>query len=871
MAVKPVTHDDDQNPYADIRLGITELLVAPDQFALDISLTPQVDLLMPGETAVYDILIKDSSGSPVAADFSLALVDLAVLTLKDDNAPPILEAFYSPQPYRSQVGSGLFVSGEGLEPEIPLEGGGLGGGGGGEAMAEESAKLETDEDEARSEFPDTAFWEATVQTGSDGRAEIEIPLPDSVTTWRLSSKAVTSDTKVGQDEVDVVVTLPLLIRPVTPRFFTAGDVVQLGAAVNNNSGEALEATVSLEANGVTLNGAAEQEISLQPGGSELVRWEVLVEDVPFADLTFRVQGGEYKDASKPTFGEGPSNLIPIYRYNAQDFVGTAGEIDEAGRRVEAVLLPPNGDPERGSLNMQLSPSLAAAVVDALQAIEAGKYDPACAHAITDRLLPNVATDQAVKDLDLDNDELADTLASIIPDDIARLENLEKRGGGWGWCYSEESDPWLSAYALLALAKAEDNGYEVSALTLNRAQNYVSDQLYRINEIVSPAEANRHAFFLYVLAESGKSVSDAVDTLYEEHRGLLDPYAKALLILAYEANGVHGEEQQALLGNLNDEVVLSATGAHWEDAEQDFFNLNSDIRGTAMVIDALANVEPQNALLPPAVRWLMVGRTAQIWSTNHETAWSIFALVDWMRVSGELEADYEYQTAVNGELVADGAFNEQNIMESETVSVPVSSLLAEETNFVDIQRGDGDGRLYYTMHLNSFINADAVQATSRGVTVARTYYDAACDPEVESCEAIDQIEAGQQVRVELTIVAPNDLLYAVIEDPIPAGAEGIDPGLDTSASGFESGLQRTDEEFRYGYWGWWIFNRVEYRDEKVVFQSNFLPAGTYQYTYYLQTAIPGEYQVMPAVGYQEFFPEVFGRADGMLFEILNDAE
>ena len=91
-------------PFADIRLGIVELPVAPDQFDLQVTLTPQELFFEPGETAVYDVLVTDKQGSPVSADFSLAMVDLAVLTLKEDNAPPILEAFYSPQAYRSQVG-----------------------------------------------------------------------------------------------------------------------------------------------------------------------------------------------------------------------------------------------------------------------------------------------------------------------------------------------------------------------------------------------------------------------------------------------------------------------------------------------------------------------------------------------------------------------------------------------------------------------------------------------------------------------------------------------------------------------------------------------------------------------------------------------
>ncbi|MFN2138551.1 MAG: Ig-like domain-containing protein [Candidatus Promineifilaceae bacterium] len=864
VAVKPVTPDDAAQPYADIRLGITEIQVAPDQFDLQVTLTPQELFFEPGDTAAFDVLVTDQQGNPVSADFSLAMVDLAVLTLKEDNAPPILEAFYSPQLLRSQVGSGLFVSGEGLAVEIPLAGGGLGGGGGGDIAEAAVARIDEEEDETRAEFPDTAYWEASVQTGADGTAVVEIPLPDSLTTWRLSSKAVTEETQVGQGSGDVIVTLPLLIRPVTPRFFTVGDVIQLGAVVNNNSDASLEATVSLEADGLTFNGESEQTITVAANGSELVRWEVTVEDVPYADLTFRVQGGDYSDATKPPLGEGPDNLIPVYRYDAQDFTGTAGDLDEEGRRVEAVLLPPNVDPQRGNVAITLNASLAAALLDALDVVERQEIVPSCSQESANRLLANVATAQAVNNLQLDRPELSDRLSELISLDIGTLEAQQKRGGGWGWCYTDESDPWLSAYALLALSKAQDNDFEVNQAVIERGQSYVQRQLDAMEDITDREDANRQAFFLYVLAEAGEDVGSEIDTLVDDHRGLLDPYAKALLILAYETLASGGANQETLLADINDQAILSASGAHWEDAQQDFFNLNSDVRGTAMVIAALSAVEPDSALAAPAVRWLMLARTAEIWSTLHETAWSIFALSDYMAASGELNADYQYALGVNGLSFADGAFNEENLAENKTLEVPVSTLQAQETNFFDFQRGGGPGTLYYTMFLNSFISAETVQATNRGLTVERAYFDAACDPEEETCEPIDEIEVGQQVRVELTVVAPNDLLYAVIEDPLPAGAEGIDPGLDTSSATLAGGVSREDTPF--GYWGWWIFNNIEYRDEKVVFLANFLPAGTYQYTYYLDTLIPGEYQVMPAVGYQDFFPDVFGRSDGMLFTI-----
>jgi uncharacterized protein YfaS (alpha-2-macroglobulin family) len=870
-AVKPVTPGTDY-PYADMRLGMAELVVSPEQLELNVELTPRNDVFVPQETAVFDIRVTDYQGNPVQADLSVALVDLAVLTLKADNAPNIMEAFYARQPYRSQVGSGLIISGEGLEVEIPLETGGRGGGGG--DFAAEAAlgrAAGNEEGNVRKDFRDTAYWSAHVTTDANGQATVEIPLPDNLTTWRLSSKAATANTLVGQSSAEIVTTLPLLLRPQTPRFFTVGDVLQIGTIVNNNTSQAIDATVSLDALGLSLDSLTEQTVTIPGNGRTLVQWQATVDDVPFADLTFRVEGGGFSDATKPTFGEGPDQLIPVYRYTGQDIVGTSGVLDEPGRRVEAVLLPDGVDLRRGSVDVTLSPSLGAALIDALQAANRD-YQPICAYAVTDLLLPNVATAQAIKQLNLDEAALARELNDLIRAEIAQLEATVLSNGGWGWCYSEESNPWLTAYALLALTRAEQAGYGVNTAVLDSAVLYLERQLTDPAQLTEAYEINRQAFFLYVLAESGSFVSSDADGLMAEHRALLDPYAKALLALVYEINDDKGNNQQALLSDLNDSVVLSATGAHWEDAAHgnvghDYRNLNSDVRGTAIVIDALARIEPDNLMAPNAVRWLMAARTAQYWATGHETAWSIHALTDWMAATGELEADFDYQLNVNLETRTEGQFTQANISNSESLSIPLSEMIADDVNFLDFEHGAGNGRLYYTAHLNSFINVANVSATSRGITVQRTYYDADCDPEVETCEPISQIQAGQRVRVELTIVAPNDLLYPIIEDPLPAGAEGIDPNLETSVSGLGGRTTRTDTEYRWGYWGWWYFNRIEYRDEKVVFLADFLPAGTYQYTYFLQTNIPGEYQVMPTFAREAFFPEVNGRADGMLFTIF----
>ena len=872
VAVKGV---DAGNQYADIRLGMTELIVVPEQLELNLELTPDRGFYQPRDSVTYDIRVTNYLGQPVQADVSLALVDLAVLTLLPDNAPPIAEAFYQRQPYRSQIGSGLFYSGEGLELELPEEVGGMGGGGG-DMMAEASAFLESEEetDDVRRDFRDTAHWEGRLTTDANGRANITIPLPDNLTTWRLSAKAVTDQTLVGQAYVDVVSTLPLLIRPVTPRFFTVGDVMQIGALVHNNTDQAIDAVVTLQAQGLSLSNAAEQSVTLGARRQALVQWQITAEDFAFADLVFRVAGGGYQDATTPTFGVGPNNQIPILRYAGQDWVASAGVLAEAGRRVEAVLLPPEFDNRRGDVTLAVSPSLAAALLDALEVINLPRYGNRCAHTIVDQLLPNVATSRALSQLALDDPQMANRLTSLINADLAELRQLQGADGGWSWCFARGTDPLVSAYALLTLAKAQEAGFTVDENVLSRAQTYVGRQLVDMDRLTSRYDVNRIAFFAYTLIESGGSDTAVLDDLFREHRELLDPYAKGLLILAYHRAGVQSPNVRTLLADLNNSAIVSATGANWQDAERDWRNWSSNTRGTAMIIAALSAVEPNHPFAAPAVNWLMTARTAEIWSSSHDTAWSILALTDWMAATGELNAGYNYTLNVNARTWQQGQFSRDNLTETAAYSVPLNNLLADEVNYFDIQRGAGDGRLYYSLHLNSYAVAH-LEAINRGFIVQRAYYDADCRPDegqtannqqTTRCEPITSIQAGQRVRVELTVILPHDRYYVMVEDYFPAGAEALDPSLETTASGLGASMVATERSYQYGFWGWWHFNRIEYRDDRIVFSSNYLPAGTYQYSYTLQAIMPGSYQVAPTTARLEFMPELFGRSDGKLFVI-----
>jgi uncharacterized protein YfaS (alpha-2-macroglobulin family) len=339
----------------------------------------------------------------------------------------------------------------------------------------------------------------------------------------------------------------------------------------------------------------------------------------------------------------------------------------------------------------------------------------------------------------------------------------------------------------------------------------------------------------------------------------------------------------LLSDITGEAIISATGAHWEEARQDYYAMNTDTRSTAIVLAALSRIDPDHALASNTVRWLMAvrkdGAHLGAWETTQETAWSLIALTEWMIATGELEGEYDWQVVVNGETLGEGSVARENIDESVKLQIAVAELLADEANRVVVERSApegekyGDGILYYSMYLRYYKPVEEVTALNRGIIVSRQYTLSDCDSEEDKCPVISQAQVGDVIRVKLTIIAPNDLHYAVVEDPFPAGAEGVDQSLKTtSVVGEEPTLTRTDRVNPWGgYYGWWWFSHTEIRDEKAVLFATYLPRGTYEYTYLVRASLAGEYRVIPTHAYEMYFPEVFGRSDGGLFTIVEAAD
>lgn len=842
------------------RQGYINLSVAPTAQTLNVELTSQPERSEPGGEVTFGIRVTDAKGAPVQAEFSLAVVDLAALALADPNSLEILPAFYGIQPLG--ITTGLSLAAESRRGVVNAGGRGGGGGDGGFI------------DVARQNFPDTAFWSANIVTDSDGRAQAFVKLPDNLTTWQVDVRGLTKDTRVGQASLQVVSTKQLLIRPVTPRFLVAGDHVELGAMINNNTASAVNANVSLKATNFNLDdpSKADQSLMIPAGGRSLVTWWGTAQSAETAELTFSVQGGGLKDASQPENG-----ALPILRAISPQTFSTAGILSSGGVRLEVISLPISFDPQSGGLELEMAPSLAAVLLSGLDAI---KEPPSTSsnESLLSYFLPNLEIYESLSDSGLSMPALQARYENNLESTLQRLIMGKNQDGGWSWWSTslipwenqQASDPYLSAYVLMGLFKAQQAGFTVEDSVLEQARSYLNaNRPYIGGQTLDDWQLDLLAFEAYVLQISGGVENNVVDTLYagREH---LSPWAQALLSLTLAEISSTDARVTELLSNLETSAIRSATGAHWESQTNGWHNPATTLVTSAMVSYALALRDPASPLLGDAVRYLVSHQAAgKNWGSNYETAWVLRSLNAFMVGTGGYKADFSYSATLNGLPLAEGQAAGASMLTPVISSVGLGELNPASANALQINRENGSGSLYYRAALQVFQPVEDTKPLNMGMQLSRTYLDPACK---KTCPPLHsfQLTQGGRLTVHLSLTLPHDVYYLMLEDHLPAGAEILDTTLKTSQLGQGSGMDisvafDSEDPYRHG-WGWWFFDSPRIFDDHIQWSANFLPAGSYELTYTLIPIQAGEFRVLPARAWQTYFPEVQGTSAGEIFEI-----
>ena len=366
----------------------SQLLAVPARDRmLKLDIVPNKKEYKPRDVASYTVLARNEDGSPASgAEISLGVVDEAIYSIQPERAGNIKREFYGRRYNEVETSIAVRYTFTGYSGSQPMD----------LAMNKKAYQLADFKSEApvaeptiRKEFKDTAFWQSDLVTGADGKATVQFKLPDNLTTWRATARAVTADTKVGSAVQKVLSRKDVIMRLEMPRFLTEGDNVTISGVVHNFLPQDKSTTISLELTGAQLNGSPTQTVTIARNGEYRVDWSVSAAQPGQLRLLAKALTDTASDAVEMTMEIVPHGL-------KQTMGGAVTLSQNDGEQTQTFNLPMHPDIQASSLRIEASPSIAGTLFGALDYLTSFPYG--CTEQTMSSFLPDVIVAQALKDV-----------------------------------------------------------------------------------------------------------------------------------------------------------------------------------------------------------------------------------------------------------------------------------------------------------------------------------------------------------------------------------------------------------------------------------------------------------------------------------------
>jgi uncharacterized protein YfaS (alpha-2-macroglobulin family) len=770
----------------------------------------------------------------------------------------------------------------------------------------------------RSDFRETALWKPDLVTGADGEARIALKYPDSLTRWSARARAFGTDARMGTGTASVQTRKPLQARLQAPRFFVVGDTCTLSALVDNQGEGPLAVDVKLECSGLELVDAAARVVQVAAGAHARVDWHVRVAREGQAELLLTARAGSLSDAMKKSY--------PVEAHGIEALVAGSWKFG-SGNLLATLDVPSARRKDSTRFLVQVTPSLAVTMLDALPYLV--QYPYGCTEQTMSRFLPTAIVAKTLRERGLSVEDalgrvfggieegtpqksgkhLAE-LEEITKASLARLYDFQHSDGGWGWWKEGGSDEYMSAYVVWGLSLARDGGIAVDKSVLERGVEYL-----KLNLVEAEEQGDLAAWMLQALATNARESSDdvrvtkAFEKLWKQ-KDALNACSKALFAIAAQGFGRKNEARELVANLANGAIVdetpeasaivpgggqkhpLTTRTAHWGQDRVWTRWSDGGIETTAFVLRALVMVDPKNALVDPALTWLLKNRRAAQWSNTRDTAIAVLALNSFLEQSGELDRDVEYEVLVNGKRVALRKVTAAEMLRAPSQFTLDPKEVRDGKNEIEVRIVSGQGPLYVSARAEFFSLEEPVPARGSEIFVARQYFKLVAHPTLlkgyvyERVPLLDgeTVTSGERVEVVLTAEAKNDLEYLLFEDLKPAGLEAVEL---KSGDGLQAREIRSSEvAYRFGkgtpldaprwndpqrFTGRSRGLHAEWRDRKVALFADKLAQGVWELRYELRAEVPGTFHALPVMAGAMYVPEIRGNSDEIRLTVAERRE
>lgn len=818
--------------------------VSPESHFLRLAVTTDKEKYKPGEDVNYTIQATYPDGSPAAdTEVSLGVVDESIYAIRPEAAGDIRKFFY--HQFENWVVTACSF------PE------------------EYSGGPDKIEPRVRKDFRDMAAWQPDLVTDENGIARTKVHLPDNLTTWRATVRAVSMATDVGSGIQKIIATQDLIVRLAMPRFYTEGDEGVLTAVVHNYTDKAQDVQLTMSVTPeFQMSLPAIQMLKVDPDKAGRFSWPVKVVQPGMSLVGIKAVG--------QTEGDAMELQRPVLPLGVQIFDSQNGIMTGDGSQIQEfpVKLPSGVNPKTAGMTLSLAASSIGPVLGNLATLI--DYPYGCVEQTMSRLMPSVIAYRVHKALNVSLDAVSvKRFDKVYREALKKLYADQHGDGGWGWWANDSSNAYLTAYVMEGFNQLRQAGqFEIAKEATDRGKNWLKEsriavvkQLTDPKLVASPyqqAEAwTDLAYMSYVLEFYGEKIPASAKKAFLSKAENLPAQGLAYMTLALREEGDTAGARTVydlLLKQANRSGnSAAATAMDWSPTPAKSRRLLgggydyrfTDVETTALALRAVLAMEPENSDRLEAIKgWLLAQRDQSGWQNTKTTATVLRALLDEelnSRKSGTTDMMVLISTA--SRQLGSFDFNPRTMYEAQKlITVPIEVFNIKK---------DGPGRLYYQSLLSYWLPLQPGSTVPQkplpdGLKIQRAFFR--LHPTAMSSTGTirfksvplegNRVQAGETILMKVSVESPLALPYVLLTVPLPSGGEVVAGDAKENLLEDTEGND-TDSPFQ-GDWGrvWWSHQEV--LDDRVVFFSTNLPSGKRMDFYTMvRMEMPGKFVMNPA--------------------------